>query len=75
MEACSRLEGAYALLIKSARYPGELVACKQGSPLVYGTRRAAAGEGGGVEVWLSSDSAALLVHTREIVVRIGLGLG
>jgi hypothetical protein len=29
MEVCSMLEGAYALLIKSARYPNELVACKQ----------------------------------------------
>jgi glucosamine--fructose-6-phosphate aminotransferase (isomerizing) len=93
MEVCSRLEGAYALLIKSARYPHELVACKQGSPLVYGLkRRDAAGQpllsghhlvdavggrdqarggGGGVEleVWLSSDSAALLSHTRDVVVR------
>jgi len=80
MEVCSRLEGAYALLIKSARYPNELVACKQGSPLVYGVKRAAAGGAGGtggagavkaagVQVWLSSDSAALLSHTRDIVVR------
>ena len=38
MEVCSRLEGAYALLIKSARYPGELAACKHSSPLVYGIK-------------------------------------
>ena len=115
MEACSKLEGAYALLIKSARYPNELVAAKQGSPLVYGTRKGgvpvqlpggaaapasssangansaangAAADGGvardqggrlsagnslvggaGVEVWLASDSAALLTHTRDVVVR------
>ncbi|KAI8471180.1 MAG: hypothetical protein J3K34DRAFT_458509 [Monoraphidium minutum] len=77
MEVCSRLEGAYALLIKSARYPDELAACKQGSPLVFGTKRAACshngaaapaagGEAGAQEVWLSSDSAALLAHTRDI---------
>ncbi|KIZ06322.1 glucosamine--fructose-6-phosphateaminotransferase (isomerizing) [Monoraphidium neglectum] len=100
MEVCSRLEGAYALLIRSARYPNELVACKQGSPLVYGLKRrdpAAAngatngdatgrdqggavssasrlsasllGAGGaGTEFWLASDSAALLTHTRDVVV-------
>ena len=66
MEVCSRLEGAYALLIKSARYPNELVACKQGSPLVYGVKKS--GDGAATEVWLSSDSAALLPHTRDIVV-------
>jgi glucosamine 6-phosphate synthetase-like amidotransferase/phosphosugar isomerase protein len=66
MEVCSRLEGAFALLIKSARYPNELVACKKGSPLVYGVKRGAAP--GAAQVWLSSDSAALLAHTRDIVV-------
>ena len=35
MEVCSRLEGAYALLIKSARYPNELVACKQVGPIGF----------------------------------------
>lgn len=95
MEVCSRLEGAYALLIKSARYPNELVACKQGSPLVYGLKRreaphaepdgreqaaaaaaapvSASHAGNGVEVWLASDSAALLSHTRDVVVSAGRG--
>ncbi|KAI8469476.1 MAG: isomerising glucosamine-fructose-6-phosphate aminotransferase [Monoraphidium minutum] len=87
MEVCSRLDGAYALLIKSGRFPNELVACKQGSPLVYGLKRAdrasepgdasgrdqgaapaAGGGGGGVELWLASDSAALLSHTRDVVI-------
>ncbi|GBF88215.1 hypothetical protein Rsub_00927 [Raphidocelis subcapitata] len=96
MEVCSRLEGAYAMLIKSSHYPNELVACKQGSPLVFGLKRSdrpatptptsaahldaragrdagrdqsggAAPAGGGVEVWLASDSAALLTHTRDVV--------
>jgi hypothetical protein len=39
---------------------------RQGSPLVYGVKRGQAP--GSVQVWLSSDSAALLVHTRDIVV-------
>ena len=33
-----QLEGAYALLVKSRHYPGELVACKRGSPLILGLR-------------------------------------
>jgi glucosamine--fructose-6-phosphate aminotransferase (isomerizing) len=38
MDVMSQLEGAYALLIKSTHYPGELVACKRGSPLILGLR-------------------------------------
>jgi glucosamine 6-phosphate synthetase-like amidotransferase/phosphosugar isomerase protein len=35
-EVVKQLEGAYALLIKSSVYPGELVACRRGSPLILG---------------------------------------
>ena len=38
MEVMSKLEGAYGLLVKSAHYAGELVACKRGSPLIMGIR-------------------------------------
>ncbi len=38
MEVLKKLEGAYALLIKSTHYPGELVACKRGSPLILGIK-------------------------------------
>ena len=38
MEVVKHLEGAYALLIKSTAYPGELVACKRGSPLILGIK-------------------------------------
>ncbi len=38
MEVLKKLEGAYALLIKSTHYPGELVACKRGSPLIMGIK-------------------------------------
>ncbi len=38
MEVSKHLEGAYALLIKSTAYPGELVACKRGSPLILGIK-------------------------------------
>ena len=37
-EVVKQLEGAYALLIKSSVYPGELVACRRGSPLILGMR-------------------------------------
>ncbi|MEW5310842.1 MAG: hypothetical protein WDW38_002603 [Sanguina aurantia] len=36
MEVMKELEGAYAVLVKSRHYPGELVACKRGSPLIIG---------------------------------------
>lgn len=38
MEVTKKLEGAYALLIKSRHYPGELVACKRGSPMIVGIK-------------------------------------
>ncbi|DBB13297.1 hypothetical protein WJX82_011727 [Trebouxia sp. C0006] len=38
MEVISQLEGAFALLVTSSHYPGELMACKRGSPLVLGVK-------------------------------------
>ena len=40
LEVMAKLEGAFALLIKSTHYPGELVACKRGSPLIMGIKAA-----------------------------------
>ena len=37
-DVLGKLEGAYGLLVKSAYYPGELVAAKLGSPLLLGIR-------------------------------------
>ena len=45
-EVVKQLEGAYALLIKSSVYPGELVACRRGSPLILGMKY-------GIQVWNS----------------------
>jgi glucosamine 6-phosphate synthetase-like amidotransferase/phosphosugar isomerase protein len=42
-EVLGKLEGAYGLLVKSAYYPGELVAAKLGSPLLLGVKEGAAG--------------------------------
>jgi glutamine---fructose-6-phosphate transaminase (isomerizing) len=36
MEVVSQLEGAFALLIRSTRFPDELMAAKKGSPLLVG---------------------------------------
>ena len=38
MEVVSQLEGAFALLIRSTRFPDELMAAKKGSPLLVGER-------------------------------------
>jgi len=38
MEVMKKLEGAYALLIKCRHYPGEMVACKRGSPMIVGIK-------------------------------------
>lgn len=37
-EVLRHLEGAYALIFKSIHFPGELVACKNGSPLILGIK-------------------------------------
>ena len=51
------LKGAFALGVMSTDAPGEIVAARQGSPLVIGL-----GEG---EHFLASDPLALLAHTRR----------
>ena len=39
IELLSRLNGSYALLVISVHYPGELIACKKGSPLILGIKQ------------------------------------
>lgn len=78
MDVMRQLEGAYALLVKSAHHPGELVACKRGSPLILGLRTTPAADGGaaaapgqqhaaaeGVECFLASDASAVVEHTKK----------
>ena len=43
-ETVSRLEGAYALIFKSRRFPGEAVATRRGSPLLIGVRTESAAQ-------------------------------
>ncbi len=75
LEVLSKCEGAYGLLIKSAYYPGELVACKRGSPLLLGVKTAARtphtspkrpmGRDGAFEAFIASDASAFVEHTNQ----------
>ncbi len=76
LEVLSKCEGAYGLLIKSAHYPGELVACKRGSPLLLGVRTATrtshtspkrplASADGAFEAFIASDASAFVEHTNQ----------
>ena len=46
-QVVGELEGAFALLFKSSLYPGELVGCKCGSPLLLGIKQAQDQQGQG----------------------------
>jgi glucosamine--fructose-6-phosphate aminotransferase (isomerizing) len=56
--ALQRVEGTYGLVVLDVRRPGELVAARNGSPLVIGI-----GEG---ETLVASDVAALVRHTQRV---------
>jgi len=60
MHLMHAIEGAYALLLRSTAYPHELIACKQGSPLVLGLSSDSSSTVG-------SDSSALVEHTDRVV--------
>lgn len=52
-------EGTYGLAVLDARRPDELVVARNGSPLVLGI-----GDG---EMFVASDVAAIVAHTRQVV--------
>ena len=54
-----RVEGTYGLVVLDVRNPGELVVARNGSPIVLGV-----GDG---EMFVASDVAALVQHTRQVV--------
>lgn len=97
MDVTSRLNGSYALLVKSIYYPGQLIACKKGSPLILGIKSSEASarqlsprsnllqsptrtkllglqspttkqKNPAMEYFLSSDGAAIVEHTKEVLV-------
>lgn len=59
MEVLKKLEGAYAVLVKSTHYPGELVACKRGRWACGG------GAGGGVKEEEAQDEEEMEVEHGE----------
>jgi glucosamine--fructose-6-phosphate aminotransferase (isomerizing) len=56
---CGRLKGAFTLVLVDARQPDVVVAARRNSPLVLGV-----GDG---EMFLGSDVAAFIEHTRDAV--------
>ncbi|MTD14353.1 glutamine--fructose-6-phosphate transaminase (isomerizing) [Nakamurella sp. YIM 132087] len=56
---CRRLEGAFTLVATHVDAPGVIVAARRNSPLVVGV-----GEG---EMFVASDVAAFISHTREAI--------
>ena len=57
--ALNEVIGAYAIVVLSKDHPDELIAAKQGSPLVIGV-----GEG---EYFLASDATPIVEHTKNVV--------
>ncbi|PVZ11932.1 glutamine--fructose-6-phosphate transaminase (isomerizing) [Actinomycetospora cinnamomea] len=58
-EALRGVEGTYGLVVLDARRPEELVVARNGSPIVLGL-----GDG---EMFVASDVAALVRHTRQVI--------
>ena len=56
---CRRLEGAYTLVFTHAEHAGTIVAARRSTPLVVGV-----GDG---EMFVASDVAAFIEHTRDAV--------
>jgi glutamine---fructose-6-phosphate transaminase (isomerizing) len=57
--ALGQIEGSYAIAVLCERYPDEIVAAKNASPLVVGL-----GDG---ESFLASDAPAILEYTRKMI--------
>ena len=58
-EALSRIEGTYGIAVLHAGFPDRIVVARNGSPVVLGI--------GENEMFVASDVAALVRHTRQVV--------
>src|SRR5213079_1794721 len=58
-QALTAVVGTYGIAVLDARYPDRIVAARNGSPVVLGI--------GDKEMFVASDVAALVTHTRQIV--------
>lgn len=59
-EVFKKLEGTFAIIIKSSLFNNELIACKKGSPLLFGLLD-------NNNYTLSSDISAIIDHTNKII--------
>lgn len=83
MQVLQKLGGAYALLVQSVHYPGELVCCRKGSPVMFGLRNSKGAakqrfrqltdlDGScfrehSLECFIASDEKAIIEHTRDAI--------
>jgi glucosamine--fructose-6-phosphate aminotransferase (isomerizing) len=74
MEVMDLTHGAYAMVFQSPHYPGQLVACKKGSPLIVGIKREGQetthlGDDSTTptQFYFASDISALVDHTKNVV--------
>src|SRR5687768_277148 len=59
IDALRHVEGTYGIAVLSSRDPDKIVAARKGSPLLIGL-----GDG---ELYVASDVAAILKHTRDVI--------
>jgi glucosamine--fructose-6-phosphate aminotransferase (isomerizing) len=59
-DALAEVEGTYGIAVISSADPDKVVAARMGSPLLLGL-------GPEGELWVASDAAAVLAHTRQVV--------
>jgi glutamine---fructose-6-phosphate transaminase (isomerizing) len=57
--ALAQVDGTYGLAVIHRKHPGEMVGARNGSPMVVGI--------GEKELFLASDVAAILAHTRQVI--------
>ncbi|MQA01247.1 MAG: glutamine--fructose-6-phosphate transaminase (isomerizing) [Streptosporangiales bacterium] len=59
LDALARIEGTYGLAVLDERHPDRIVVARNGSPLIIGV--------GDHEMFVASDLAALVRHTKSVV--------
>jgi glucosamine--fructose-6-phosphate aminotransferase (isomerizing) len=59
LEALSRVQGTYGLVVMHADHPGQLVVARMGSPLVIGI--------GDDEYFVASDATPMLAYTKKVI--------
>ncbi|MFV1987902.1 MAG: glutamine--fructose-6-phosphate transaminase (isomerizing) [Gemmatimonadota bacterium] len=60
--ALTQIEGTFGIAVMSAKDPGKIVVARRSAPLLLGV-----GENGDRAMWVASDVAAILGHTRQVV--------